>query len=148
MTSKPVLIKESILVDQNFSDLNQSIDTAGNLLLENGYIESEYIASMKEKVLEHPYTTYLPGAGSSLMVKNSLIKKAKKAGIEVEIVHSPATQIPADTDIVVTHQGLAGVAKQSAPENAVLIQYLMFMNDPSLNKLIKDLAEGNTITST
>jgi hypothetical protein len=24
----------------------------------------------------------------------------------------------------------------------------MFMNDPSLNKLIKDLAEGNTITST
>ena len=88
------------------------------------------------------------GAGSSLMVKNSLIKKAKKAGVEVEIVHSPATQIPADADIVVTHQGLAGVAKQSAPENAVLIQYLMFMNDPSLNKLIKDLAEGNTITST
>ena len=40
------------------------------------------------------------------------------------------------------------MAKQSAPENAVLIQYLMFMNDPSLNKLIKDLAEGNTITST
>ena len=39
MTTKPVLIKESILVDQNFSDLNQSIDTAGNLLLENGYIE-------------------------------------------------------------------------------------------------------------
>ena len=31
------------------------------------------------------------GAGSSLMVKNSLIKKAKKAGVEVEIVHSPAT---------------------------------------------------------
>ena len=50
------------------------------------------------------------GAGSSLMVKNSLIKKAKKAGLEVEIVHSPATQIPSDADIVVTHQGLAGVA--------------------------------------
>ena len=66
MTSKPVLIKESILVDQNFSDLNQSIDTAGNLLLENGYIESEYITSMKKKVLEHPYTTYLPGAGVAI----------------------------------------------------------------------------------
>tara|TARA_Y100000766_G_scaffold11142_1_gene8109 strand:- start:74 stop:520 length:447 start_codon:yes stop_codon:yes gene_type:complete len=66
MTTKPVLIKESILVDQNFSDLNQSIDTAGNLLLENGYIESEYITSMKEKVLEHPYTTYLPGAGVAI----------------------------------------------------------------------------------
>ena len=87
------------------------------------------------------------GAGSSLMVKNSLIKKAKKAGIDVEIVHSPATQIPEDTDIVVTHQGLAGVVKNSSPENSVLIQYVMFMNDPSLNKLIKDLSEGNTITS-
>ena len=87
------------------------------------------------------------GAGSSLMVKNSLIKKAKKAGIDVEIVHSPATQIPEDTDIVVTHQGLAGVAKSASPENSVLIQYVMFMNDPSLNKLIKDLSEGNTITS-
>ena len=51
------------------------------------------------------------------------------------------------SDIVVTHQGLAGVAKNAAPENSVLIQYVMFMNDPSLNKLIKDLSEGNTITS-
>mgnify|MGYP005716222295 CR=1 FL=1 len=88
------------------------------------------------------------GAGSSLMVKNSLIKKAKKAGIEVEIVHSPATQIPVPYTHLRAHETIAGVAKQSAPENAVLIQYLMFMNDPSLNKLIKDLAEGNTITST
>ena len=88
------------------------------------------------------------GAGSSLMVKNSLIKKAKKAGIEVEIVHSPATQIPADADIVVCHKGLAGVAKSSAPEGSVLIQYLMFMNDPALNKLIQDLTEGNQISST
>ncbi|MBL6629033.1 MAG: PTS lactose transporter subunit IIB, partial [Candidatus Actinomarina sp.] len=38
------------------------------------------------------------GAGSSLMVKNGLIKKAKKAGLEVEIVHAPATQIPDDAD--------------------------------------------------
>ena len=79
---------------------------------------------------------------------NSDVKKAKKAGLDIEIVHSPATQIPADADIVVTHQGLAGVAKSAAPENSVLIQYVMFMNDPSLNKLIKDLSEGNTITST
>mgnify|MGYP003307383235 CR=1 FL=1 len=75
------------------------------------------------------------------------IRDRKKAGLDIEIVHSPATQIPTDTDVVVTHQGLAGVAKNAAPENSVLIQYVMFMNDPSLNKLIKDLSEGNTITS-
>ena len=54
MTSKPVLIKESILVDQNFNDLNESIDVAGKLLLDNGYIEQEYIESMKEKSLKTP----------------------------------------------------------------------------------------------
>ena len=66
MTTKPVLIKEAILVDQNITDLNQSIDLAGKLLLDNGYIDEEYIESMKEKVLEHPYTTYLPGAGVAI----------------------------------------------------------------------------------
>tara|TARA_B100000965_G_scaffold165984_1_gene138336 strand:+ start:1407 stop:1847 length:441 start_codon:yes stop_codon:yes gene_type:complete len=66
MTTKPVLIKEAILVDQNITDLNQSIDLAGKLLLDNGYIDKEYIESMKEKVLEHPYTTYLPGAGVAI----------------------------------------------------------------------------------
>ena len=81
------------------------------------------------------------------MIGKRVAEKAKKAGIDVEIVHSPATQIPADADIVVTHQGLAGVAKNAAPENSVLIQYVIFMNDPSLNKLIKDLSEGNTIIS-
>ena len=82
-----------------------------------------------------------------LALQQRVKDEAKKAGVDVEIVHSPATQIPADADIVVTHQGLAGVAKSAAPENSVLIQYVMFMNDPSLNKLIKDLSEGNTITS-
>ncbi len=66
MTTKPVLIKEAILVDQNITDLNQSIDLAGKLLLDNGYIDEEYIESMKEKVLEYPYTTYLPGAGVAI----------------------------------------------------------------------------------
>ena len=59
MTTKPVLIKEAILVDQNITDLNESIDLAGKLLLDNGYIDEEYIESMKEKVLEHPYTCLL-----------------------------------------------------------------------------------------
>ena len=69
---------------------------------------------------------------SSLMVKNGLIKKAKKAGLDVEIVHAPATQIPDDADVVVCHTGLAGAARNAAPEGSVLIQFTMFMNDPNL----------------
>ena len=84
MTSKPVLIKECILVDQKFNDLYESIDVAGKLLLDNGYIEQEYIESMKEKVVEHSYTTYLPGAGIAIPHGMSAgFKYIKYTGISV-----------------------------------------------------------------
>ena len=48
------------------------------------------------------------GMGSSVMVKNSLIKKAKKAGLDVSIDHSPVNLIPQDADVVVADAGFAG----------------------------------------
>ena len=39
------------------------------------------------------------GMGSSLMVKNGLIKKLKKAGLEINVEHSPVNQIPQDADV-------------------------------------------------
>ena len=64
------------------------------------------------------------GAGSSLMVKNSLIKKAKKAGIEVEIVHSPATQIPARCRCSCMPQRFGWSSKSSAPEGISPVPYV------------------------
>ena len=86
------------------------------------------------------------GMGSSLMVKNGLIKKAQKAGLNIEIVHSPVNQIPQDADVVVAHAGLSGRAREVAV-NSVVISFNMFMNDPAINKLVSDLAEGNDIKS-
>ena len=63
MKSKPVLIKEAILVDQEIETIDECLEISGKLLVDNQYIEPEYIESMKEKVEKHPYTTYLPGAG-------------------------------------------------------------------------------------
>ena len=86
------------------------------------------------------------GMGSSLMVKNGMIKKAKKAGLEVNIEHSPVNLIPQDADVVVAHAGLSTRAKEVAV-NSVVISFNMFMNDPAINKLIADLTAGNDITS-
>ena len=86
------------------------------------------------------------GMGSSVMVKNSLIKKAKKAGLDVSIDHSPVNLIPQDADVVVAHAGLAGRAREVAV-NSVVISFNMFMNDPAISKLITDLSEGNEIKS-
>ena len=60
-------------------------------------------------------------------------------------LHSPS--YPPYSDIVVCHTGLAGAAKNAAPEGSVLIQFTMFMNDPNLKKLIVDLSEDNEIIS-
>ena len=66
MTKRPVLIKEAILVNQAFETIDECLEQSGKLLVDNGYIEPEYILSMKEKVEQHPYTTYLPGAGVAI----------------------------------------------------------------------------------
>ena len=42
------------------------------------------------------------GMGSSLMVKYGMIKKAKKAGLEVNIEHSPVNLIPQDACLLYT----------------------------------------------
>ncbi len=86
------------------------------------------------------------GMGSSLMVKNGLIKKLTKAGLDINVEHSPVNLIPADADVVVAHQGLAGRAREVA-ENSVVVTFNMFMNDPAINKLVDDLSKGNDIHS-
>ena len=46
MNEHEVLLKESILTGQSFSSKEEATIMAGELLLENGYIEKEYIDSM------------------------------------------------------------------------------------------------------
>ena len=53
MTKRPVLIKEAILVNQAFETIDECLEQSGKLLVDNGYIEPEYILSMKEKVEQH-----------------------------------------------------------------------------------------------
>ena len=92
MKSKPVLIKEAILVDQEIETIDECLDISGKLLVDNEYIEPEYIQSMKEKVEKHPYTTYLPGAGVAIPHGMSEgFKFIKQTGISI-------LQIPSGVD--------------------------------------------------
>ena len=59
MSQKSVLIKESILTNKAFLDNKEATIAAGNLLLENGYIEKEYIDSMLEKLEIQSFATYI-----------------------------------------------------------------------------------------
>ena len=59
MNEHEVLLKESILTGQSFSSKEEATIMAGELLLENGYIEKEYIDSMLEKLDTQSFSTYI-----------------------------------------------------------------------------------------
>jgi mannitol-specific phosphotransferase system IIBC component len=88
------------------------------------------------------------GMGSSLMSVNSLKKKLKAAQItDVNVVHKPVREVPADAQVVVVHKGLAKSAANKAP-NAVVIAFNHFLNDPVFETLVKAFVDKTDIVGT
>ena len=75
MSQKSVLIKESILTNKVFLDNKEATIAAGNLLLENGYIEKEYIDSMLEKLETQSFATCIGNGVAIPHVKISGLTK-------------------------------------------------------------------------
>ncbi len=86
------------------------------------------------------------GMGSSLIGANQLKKRVKDAGLDVRVIHSPVNEIPADTDVVIAHEGLAERARKVVP-GAVVLPFRNFLNNPAADLLVKRLAAGEPISS-
>jgi len=84
------------------------------------------------------------GMGSSMIGANQLKKRVKNAGLDVQVIHSPVNQIPANTDVVVAHEGLAARARAAAP-NAVVLTFRNFLNNTASGLLVKRLEAGEAI---
>ena len=74
MSQKSVLIKESILTNKAFLDNKEATIAAGNILLENGYIKKEYIASMLEKLETQSFATYI---GNGVAIPHGMAEGSK-----------------------------------------------------------------------
>jgi PTS system mannitol-specific IIC component len=85
------------------------------------------------------------GMGSSLIGANQLKKRVKDAGLGIQVIHSPVNQIPADTDVVIAHEGLAARARSAAP-NAVVLSFRNFLNNPASDLLVRQLQAGQPIS--
>jgi PTS system mannitol-specific IIC component len=85
------------------------------------------------------------GMGSSLIGANQLKKRVKDAGLGIKVIHSPVNQIPADTDVVIAHEGLAARARSAAP-NAVVLSFRNFLNNPASDLLVRQLQAGEPIS--
>lgn len=83
------------------------------------------------------------GMGSSAMGATVLKKKIAAAGLEgIEVIHTPVSSIPADVQIVVTHQELGERAQRSNP-NAERILITNFLAAPEYDILVEDLKKRN-----
>lgn len=79
------------------------------------------------------------GMGSSAMGATVLKKKLAAAGLsEIEVIHTPVSSIPADVQIVVTHQELGERAAHSNP-NAERILITNFLAAPEYDVLVENL---------
>lgn len=83
------------------------------------------------------------GMGSSAMGATVLKKKLVAAGLEgIEVIHIPVSSIPADVQIVVTHEELGERAAHSNP-NAERILITNFLAAPEYATLVENLKKRN-----
>ena len=83
------------------------------------------------------------GMGSSAMGAMVLKKKLAAAGLEgIEVIHTPVSSIPADVQIVVTHEELGERAAHSNP-NAERILITNFLAAPEYATLVENLKKRN-----
>jgi mannitol-specific phosphotransferase system IIBC component len=82
------------------------------------------------------------GMGSSVMLAGQLKKQLKK--YDVVVTHTPVAEIPADADVVVTHQQLAERARAAAPGIPV-VPFLLFLGDPAVTKVVDAVKNGTAL---
>jgi PTS system mannitol-specific IIC component len=79
------------------------------------------------------------GMGSSAMGATILKKKLTEAGLgNINVIHTPVSSIPADTQIIVTHTALKERAAKSNP-NARLVLITNFMAAPEYDQLVSEI---------
>lgn len=75
------------------------------------------------------------GMGSSAMGASIMRNKVQKAGLDIEVTNTAINQLPADADVVITHQNLTDRAKEKLP-NAYHVSVENFLNSPKYDELI------------
>lgn len=83
------------------------------------------------------------GMGSSAMGAGRLRKKIKAAGLDIEVVNKAINEIPADAQIVITHQNLTERAKEKAPQ-AEHISIQDFLQTPAYEQLVERLTTAES----
>lgn len=72
------------------------------------------------------------GMGSSVMVASTMKNRLSRYGVEV--AHTAVDQIPSDTPLILTQEGLVDRARRRAP-SARIVPFTNYMNDPAFDRV-------------
>jgi len=81
------------------------------------------------------------GMGSSAMGATTLRKKIKNAGLDVKVIHASLSEMPADTEFIVTHKELHERANRAAP-GARIVTITNFIGAPEYDTIVDELLEA------
>ncbi|MGV8983067.1 PTS mannitol transporter subunit IICBA, partial [Clostridium sp.] len=104
------------------------------------------IKETKAKIFDKVIFACDAGMGSSAMGATTLRTKFKKAGYDIEVVNCAIEAIPADAQIVITHESLTARAKGVAPK-AEHISVKDFLNNPAFEILSSRLKPNSDTKS-
>ena len=137
-----ILLPDSIRVGKSFSTKEEATIAAGKILLDNGYIEKEYIDSMLEKLDKESFSTFV---GNGVAIPHGMlsgVKYIKKTGISF-------IQIPEGVDwngetayIVV---GIAGIGEEQVEILGALANQI---EDEEDAKRLQEMDDVNEIYKT
>lgn len=120
-------------------DLDTAKDKVKDMKASSKGVKTEAAVTLAPGTVEKIVFACDAGMGSSAMGATVLRKKLQEAGLgNIKVVHSPVSSIPADAQIVVTHEELQSRAAHSNP-NAKLVLIKNFLSAPEYDEIVEEL---------
>lgn len=129
----------SFLVASYFVKKSSNMETDENLETAKEKVRELKGTNLKKQVNKIVFACDA-GMGSSAMGASILKNKLKKAGLDIVVVNAAIEEIPADVDIVVTHENLTARAKSARP-NAEHISIKDFLDESQYDLLIDNIGK-------
>ena len=141
------LVASSILKVSKGTDEDLQASTArskamkqeGKDILKKEMLSETPVKEKKEKITNVAFACDA-GLGSSAMGAGAFRKKLKEQGIDITVKHYAIERVPAEAQVVVTHENLLERAKIAMPDKRI-VTIKNFLGDPNINLLIEEIVE-------
>lgn len=118
---------------------SKAMKQEGKDILKKEMLSETPVKEEKEKITNVAFACDA-GLGSSAMGAGAFRKKLKEQGIDITVKHYAIERVPAEAQVVVTHENLLERAKIAMPDKRI-ITIKNFLGDPNINLLIEEIVE-------